>query len=125
MHGWLSSAVLPELSEEGVEHVLLPLGRGIATKDGAHGFPKDPVDLQRVRLNGLPALDHFSEPQEGGAGGASHILAHFTNGPLFEPSLLFALVDDSSIVKSEVVVVELLEALGSEVEGQCSAKGRG
>ena len=116
---------MPELSEEGVKHVLLPLVRGVATKDGAHGFPKDPVDLQWVRLNGLPAIDHFPEPQEGWAGGSSHIFAHFSNRPLFEPSLLFALVDDGSIVKSEVVVVELLEALGSEVEGQCSAKGRG
>ena len=32
---------------------------------------------------------------------------------------------DRRIVMREVVVVKLLEALGSEVEGQGSAKGRG
>ena len=125
MHGRLTSAVLPEFGQEGVEHVLLPLGRGVATKDGAHGFPKDPVDLERVRLDGLLAIDDFSEPQEGGAGGTTHILAHVTNRLLFEPSLLLAQFEDRSIVKNEVVVVELLEALCSEVEGKGSPKGRG
>ena len=125
MHGRLTSAVLPEFGQEGIKHELLALGCGIASEDGAHGFPNDAVDIERIRLNDLIAIDHFSEPQEGGAGGSPHIFAHFTNGPLFEPSLLQTPLMERRIVMSEVVVVKLLEALGSEVEGQGSAKGRG
>ena len=62
MHGWLSSAVLPKFGEEGIEHVLLPLHRGIAAINGAQALPKDPVDFQGVRLDGVLAIDDFSEP---------------------------------------------------------------
>ena len=125
MHGRLASAVLAKLRKEGIEHVLLPLNRSIATKDGSQVLPKDPINFQGVRLDGVLAIDNLSELEERGAGGASHILAHVTHGPLFESSLLLALLYDGGIVLDELAVVEKLESLGSEVERDGSAQGWG
>ena len=62
MHGRLSGAVLPKFGEEGIEHMLLPLHRGIAAIDGAQALPKNPVDFQGIRLDGVVAIDNFAEP---------------------------------------------------------------
>ena len=125
MHCRLSSAVLPKLSEEGIEHVPLPLFRGIAAMDGSQALPQDPVNLQGVRVYGVFAIDNLSESEEWGAGGASHILAHVSHGALFESSLLLALLDDGGIVMDELMVVDLLEPLSSEVESNSCAEGWG
>ena len=47
------------------------------------------------------------------------------HGTLFESPLLLALLDDGGIVVHELLVVDVLETLSSQVQSKSSAKGWG
>ena len=87
---------------------------------GTKGLTNDPIDFQGVSLDDLLVLDNISEALQGRRKGAPHIMAHGTHGSLLGFALSNAMLDDGGIVLLKVLAVYLLEAFGSEVEGETS-----
>ena len=114
-HRGLLSKVGTIFRQESVEHDLLPLWGGIALIYGPEGLTNDPIDFQGVSLDDLLVLDHFSEALQRGRRRASHIVAHGTHGAFFGFALGNALLDDGGIVLLQVLAMNLLESLGSQV----------